>query len=157
MLRHASRIVSTIVSHFEASNLQVKFVNTPERSRAINMPNKRPDVTMERDAALLLGGARSPTKGSMSCGVTVVIAVMKEMAVKAPKSFVTQTPILDEEDISKVTLLEHHGQAYHMVAVKNTSDRTNGLRGRRSPRGHRNKRPAAYPACMTVGICETFS
>ena len=58
------------------------------------MPNKRPDVTIDRDAALLLGGARSPTRGSISCGVTVVIAVINEMAVKAAKSFVTQTPIL---------------------------------------------------------------
>jgi hypothetical protein len=83
------------VKHSEASNLQVKFVITPDRSLAINMPSKRPDVTIDRDAALLLGGARSPTRGSMSCGVTVVIAVMKEMAVKAPKSLVTHTPILE--------------------------------------------------------------
>lgn len=60
------------------------------------MPNRRPDVTMDRDAALLLGGARSPTKGSMSCGVTVVMAVIKEMAVKAAKFVVTQTPILEK-------------------------------------------------------------
>jgi hypothetical protein len=93
-------VVSTIVSQCEASNLQVKFVITPDRSLAINMPNKRPEVTMDKDAALLLGGARSPTRGSMSCGVTVVIAVMKEMAVKAPRSLVTHTPILDKEDIS---------------------------------------------------------
>ncbi|KAG9526803.1 hypothetical protein KCV07_g37, partial [Aureobasidium melanogenum] len=38
---------------------------------------------------------------------------------------------------------------YHIVAVKNTSNRTNGLRGKRSPNGHKNKRPAAYPACIT--------
>jgi hypothetical protein len=75
------------------------------------MPSKRPDVTIERDAALLLGGARSPTKGSMSCGVTVVIAVIKEMAVKAPKSFVTQTPILETEKHQQ-TVLNRLTQAY---------------------------------------------
>lgn len=58
------------------------------------MPSSRPDVTIERDAARLLGGARSPTSGSMSWGVTVVIAVMKEIAVKAAKDLVTHTPIL---------------------------------------------------------------
>jgi hypothetical protein len=75
------------------------------------MPNKRPDVTIESDAALLLGGARSPTKGSMSCGVTVVIAVIKEMAVKAPKSFVTQTPILETE-VHQQTALDRPFQSY---------------------------------------------
>ena len=120
------------------------------------MPNNRPDVTMDRDAALLLGGARSPTRGSISCGVTVVMAVMKEIAVNAAKSFVTHTPILYEH-VSKVTISKHLGHTYHMVAVKKTSDKTNGLRGKRSPNGHKNKRPAAYPACITVGICDTFS
>jgi hypothetical protein len=157
MLRHAVKSVSAVLGHSEASDLQVKLVSTPERSLAISMPNNSPDVTIDRDAALLLGGARSPTSGSMSCGVTVVIAVMKEMAVKAPRSFVTQTPILYRIYISKVTFSEYLSHTYHIVAVKKTSNRTNGLRGKRSPRGHRNKRPAAYPACITVGICETFS
>ena len=146
-----------VAGHCEALDSQVKFVNTPERSLAISMPSNRPDVTMDRDAALLLGGARSPTSGSISCGVTVVIAVMKEMAVKAPKSFVTQTPILYRTSVNKVIFSGYFGHTYHIVAVKKTSNRTNGLRGKRSPRGHRNRRPAAYPACMTVGICETFS
>ena len=50
---------------------------------------------MEREMARLEGGASSPTRGSMICGVTVVIAVMKEMARKTLKSFVTQSPILE--------------------------------------------------------------
>lgn len=135
--------------------LQVKLVNTPDRSRAISIPNRRPDVTMDKAAALLLGGARSPTSGSISCGVTVVTAVTKEIAVKAAKSFVTQTPILDRQMSNKILLTIR--QTYHIVAVKNTRLKTNGLRGSKSPNGHRNSSPAAYPACITVGICDTFS
>ena len=41
----------------------------------------------------------------MSCGVTVVMAVMNEIAVKTAREFVTQRPI-------------------HIVAVKKTRDRT---------------------------------
>lgn len=67
----------------------------PERRRAIRSPRSRPEVTIEREAARLFGGARSPTKGSMSCGVTVVTAEMNEMAVKTAKLSVMQTPILE--------------------------------------------------------------
>ena len=49
---------------------------------------------MEREIARLEGGASSPTRGSMICGVTVVMAVMKEMARKTLKLEVTQRPIL---------------------------------------------------------------
>jgi hypothetical protein len=38
------------------------------------------------------------------------------------------------------------------VAVKKTSIKTKALRGNMSPRGQRKRRPAAYPACITVGI-----
>lgn len=88
-------MVSLIGGQVIELDLQVKLVSTPDKSRAISIPNKRPDVTIDRDAALLLGGARSPTKGSMSCGVTVVTAVINEIAVKAARLLVTQTPILD--------------------------------------------------------------
>ena len=47
-----------------------------------------------RAAARRCGGARSPTRGSMSWGVTVVMAVMKEMAVKVLRSEVRQRPSL---------------------------------------------------------------
>jgi hypothetical protein len=50
----------------------------------------RPDTTMERAAARLLGGAKSPTKGSINWGVTVVTAVMKDIAVKTPRLEVMQ-------------------------------------------------------------------
>jgi hypothetical protein len=55
----------------------------------------RPDTTIESAAARRLGGARSPTRGSMSWGVTVVMAQMKDIAVKAARLLVTQRPILD--------------------------------------------------------------
>ena len=54
----------------------------------------RPDTTMERAAARLFGGARSPTRGSMSCGVTVVMEVMKDIAVKVARSWVRHRPSL---------------------------------------------------------------
>jgi hypothetical protein len=66
----------------------------------------------------------SPTRGSISCGVTVVTEVMKDMAQKTAKFLVTQRPI-------------------QRVAVKATSQRTKGRRLRRSPSGQRKRRPAA--------------
>jgi len=72
----------------------VKFVRIPESRRAISMPRRRPETTIERAAARRLGGARSPTRGSMSCGVTVVTAVRNDMTVKTVRFFVTQRPIL---------------------------------------------------------------
>ena len=38
----------------------------------------------------------SPTRGSMSCGVTVVTEVRKEMVRKAGKDLVMQRPILSK-------------------------------------------------------------
>jgi hypothetical protein len=60
----------------------------------MSTPSMSPDTTMERAAARLLGGARSPTRGSMSWGVTVVMEVMKDIAVKVPRSWVRQRPSL---------------------------------------------------------------
>lgn len=55
---------------------EVYCVTIPERRRARRMPSMRPVVTIERAKARRLGGARSPTRGIMSWGVTVVTAVM---------------------------------------------------------------------------------
>jgi len=49
---------------------------------------------MLSEVARRCGGAMSPTRGSMSWGVTVVIDVMNEMAQKAAKEWVIQRPIL---------------------------------------------------------------
>lgn len=70
----------------------VYWVRIPERRRAMSMPSRRPETTMERAVARRWGGARSPTRGSMSWGVTVETAVMKEMARKTEKEFVIQRP-----------------------------------------------------------------
>lgn len=70
----------------------VYWVKIPERRRAMSMPRRRPETTMERAVARRWGGARSPTRGSMSWGVTVETAVMKEMARKTEKEFVIQRP-----------------------------------------------------------------
>lgn len=66
----------------------------PERRRAIRMPSMRPEVTIERETPFLLGGASSPTRGSISCGVTVVAPTMKERAEKTGREVVMQRPIL---------------------------------------------------------------
>lgn len=66
----------------------------PDSTRATRIPSMKPEATMESAAARLWGGARSPTSGSISCGVTVVTAVMKEIVVKMVSEFVTQRPIL---------------------------------------------------------------
>ena len=60
----------------------------------------RPETTTDRAEALRCGGAKSPTNGSISCGVTVVMATMKEMAVKAARLFVRQRPSLCRIDRS---------------------------------------------------------
>ncbi len=70
----------------------VYWVRIPESRRAISIPSKRPETTIERAVALLCGGARSPTKGSMSWGVTVDTAVMKDMARKTENDFVMHKP-----------------------------------------------------------------
>lgn len=66
----------------------------PLRIRASRTPSALPDVTIDRAMARLCGGARSPTKGSIICGVTVVMAVKKEMTENAAKLLVVQRPIL---------------------------------------------------------------
>jgi len=70
----------------------VYWVRIPERRRATSIPRRRPDTTMERAVARRWIGARSPTSGSISWGVTVVTPVMNERARKTGKDFVTQRP-----------------------------------------------------------------
>lgn len=70
----------------------VYWVRIPDKRRAISMPRRRPDTTTEIAVARRCAGARSPTRGSISWGVTVVIAVMKESARKTEKDFVTHKP-----------------------------------------------------------------
>jgi hypothetical protein len=99
-------------------------VTIPLRMRARRTPRRFPLVTIERAIARLCGGARSPTKGNIICGVTVVMAVMKEMAWKIRKSVVTHSPI-------------------QRVAVKKIMPSTKYLRRKTSPSGQRNNKPVA--------------
>lgn len=101
---------------------------------------------MLRANGRLLGGARSPTKGSMIWGVTVVMAVKKVTARKAVKDEVTQRTILCNFSISsmrKVFGLRLEGKAYHRVAVMKTNINVYGRRGNRSPRGQMSSNPTA--------------
>ena len=72
----------------------VYWVRIPERTRAMSMPRRTPETTMEREVARRWGGARSPTRGSISWGVTVVMEVRRERRQKRGKEVVRQRPIL---------------------------------------------------------------
>lgn len=88
------------------------------------MPSNKPLTTILSACARFSLGARSPTSGSMSCGVTVLIAVMNDSATKTLKDFVRQSPS-------------------QSVAVKKTRMSTNARRRNTSPNGQRKSRPAA--------------
>lgn len=56
------------------------------------MPSARPETTIDIQLAFLLAGARSPTNGSINCGVTVVMPQMNEMAANDSKRGVRHKP-----------------------------------------------------------------
>ena len=58
----------------------------------MSIPRSSPETTIESAVARLWAGARSPTRGSISWGVTVDTAVMKERARNTEKDFVTHSP-----------------------------------------------------------------
>lgn len=132
----------------------VYCVRIPERRRAISIPSKSPETTIERAVARLCGGARSPTRGSINCGVTVETAVMKDIARKTENEFVRHKP--SHLIISAKAFLQSD-RVQTIVAVKNIRMSTNARRRNMSPSGHRNSSPAAYPPCITVGICAACS
>ena len=72
----------------------VQMVTTPDRRRAMMTPPKLPAVAMLRDRARRWEGAISATNGSITCGITVPTAQMKDMAQNAVKEVVTHRPIL---------------------------------------------------------------
>lgn len=72
----------------------VKLATVPARTLAIRIPSIKPAVTIDNAAALLFGGAKSPTRGNISWGVTVEIATKKDIAENTVSDFVTQRPIL---------------------------------------------------------------
>src|SRR2546423_14828160 len=57
---------------------KVYWVTMPLRIRARRTPKTFPEVTIERAIARLCGGARAPTRGSIICGGTVVMAGKEE-------------------------------------------------------------------------------
>jgi hypothetical protein len=61
---------------------------TPPSSRASSTPSERPDTSTARQLARRCGGARSPTRGRRSCGVTVVRPVRREKAWKRGREVV---------------------------------------------------------------------
>lgn len=56
------------------------------------MPSESPETTIDKQLAFLFAGARSPTNGSINCGVTVVIPQMNEMAANDSKRGVRHKP-----------------------------------------------------------------
>lgn len=69
-------------------------VITPDRTRAIRIPNKSPDKTIESAEARRSGGARSAARGSTICGVTLNTPTRNERAPKAAKDDVTARPMV---------------------------------------------------------------
>jgi hypothetical protein len=70
----------------------VYWVKIPERRRAIRIPPRSPETTIESAVARRWAGARSPTSGSISWGVTVDRAVTKDKARKTENDFVIHKP-----------------------------------------------------------------
>lgn len=102
---------------------------------------------MDKETALLAGGARSPTNGSISCGVTVDIAAMKLRAKNTEKEFVRQSPSHFLSSVFVQCLKggkrRRRGGRITIVAVKKTKMRTKARRLKMSPRGQRKRRPPA--------------
>lgn len=58
----------------------------------MSKPKSSPEETIARQVARRFGGARSPTNGSISCGVTVVNAVINDNPTKTENEFVRHNP-----------------------------------------------------------------
>jgi hypothetical protein len=69
-------------------------VMIPESTLATRMPIVNPETTIDIAEARRSGGARSPTSGSMICGVTVATPVKNCIAIKAFSFFVVANPML---------------------------------------------------------------
>jgi hypothetical protein len=70
------------------------WVMIPESTLATRMPIVKPDTTMDIAEARRSGGAKSPTSGSITCGVTVAIPVKNCMAMKEFSVLVVANPML---------------------------------------------------------------
>jgi len=96
-------------------------------------------------------GTKEPSKSTSDKKKLEQGSSGRRTPIKTSKKAKSRTQIRDIEQHMTENL------THHIIVVNPTNPTTNGLRGNRSPRGHRNSNPAAYPACMTVGICATFS
>lgn len=123
----------------------------PESNRAISRPSIKAETTIDKAVARLFGGASVPTSGNMICykmsasfphlvlfgwvqtGVTVVILIINEITTNASKLLVKHRPSV-------------------IADVKSINHNTIPRRFIRSPRGHMNNKPAAYPPWAHVGI-----
>lgn len=110
----------------------VYSVTTPESTLAIRIPSRRPDTTIERAVARRAEGARSPTRGSINWGVTVVRAVMNESAEKTAKELVIHSPTLNEDEPYQ----QHQPSSQTQVfpnALPNSSRKPNQNQHKRPP------------------------
>lgn len=104
----------------------------PANTRAMRIPNKRPERTIDIAEALFSGGARSTANGRRTWIVTLEAPTMKERASNTIRLLVTANPIVRVVDTA-------------------TRRRMSCRRRRRSPRGDIRSIPAAYPAWVRVG------
>lgn len=125
----------------------------------MSRPSIRPETTIDKAVARLFGCASVPTSGNIICynmsaaflrfpssffyllafgenkhtGVTVVTLIRNEITTKASKLFVKHKPNV----IVDVKIMSHNTMPRRLI---------------RSPRGHINNKPAAYPPWAHVGI-----
>lgn len=71
----------------------------PARTRAIRMPNNRPDKTTEMAVDWRSAGARSAARGSSIIGVTVTIPTKNERISKTIRIFVMARPIVKDAEM----------------------------------------------------------
>lgn len=118
-------IFGWIVGKHQTTRQVVKLPMTPAKTRAIRMPNMRPESTTDNADALRSGGARSAARGIKIWGVTVTTPIKKDKASKTRTFVVTAKPIVRVVDVA-------------------TSSNTSCLRRTRSPRGDIRSNPTKY-------------
>jgi hypothetical protein len=127
---------------------------TPPTTRAYNMPESRPAKTMARAVARRSGGTRSAVRGTSICGTTEKMPTRKLSASNTARLVVNASPTV------------------RRVVMESSRSMSGRLRTR-SPSGairtipvaylvnyqrhYSGSNHAAYPACTSVGTCETSS
>lgn len=96
----------------------------PDSTRAMRIPKSRPAKMIEMAEARRFSGARSAANGVRICGATDVMPTTNDSPSNTCADFVTASTSVKQ-------------------ISANTTPRSSGLRGRRSPRGETSTTPTA--------------